>query len=216
MPDFLKELQLPVAVLVGLAIAIWVSREATRLLMASRTKLRDEALSREIAYLDDQLASFYLPLRERLVLSRTLSHTTQQWMTAPDGGYDNENPVLPVRGGQATALRKIAVRRVFLPLNRQMEQLILDNGRFRDGEDATDYAAILQHLVLWRALEEAVVDHEIESYDGAKVLPFPSQAADAFGESCSRLLERRERLRRDLFEYGDPSRHIASRSAHDV
>lgn len=212
MIDLLTKLGTPLALAAALALAAYLVRQGSALIFTSRVKLREEAITSEISYIDAQLSEFYLPLRERLAILKRIFEHTQPW-TGP-AGYDNA--VLCIESDDSQALRNIIVRRIFLPLNQEVERLILDGARYRFHEDSTDYGVLLQHFVLWRALEEAQQAGEIRSYDAHSTLHFPIEQSEAFRDAVAQLLDTRQRLRTDLLRLRSPADHLKVRSDYDA
>lgn len=157
-------------------------------------KAQQDVLAAVLAELDTQLSDFYMPLSTRFRVSRLLFQTTSEWQI--DGKYSNDR--FAIKSDDDKAFRNLVVRRVFMPLNAEVERLLLEKGHLATNDDTTSYPKILEHLILWRSLEEALCDGTIDDYEAAECLQFPAEEVTKCLEHCDDLLSKRNSLRADL------------------
>jgi hypothetical protein len=194
MIEILKTLGLPTLTVVGIVVAAYLLKEIFGMIKATRLKAQQDVLATILAELDAQLSEFYMPLSARFRVSKLLFETTTGWQV--EGKYSNDR--LSIESDDPEALRNLVVRRVFLPLNREVERLLLEKGHLATPEDATSYAKILEHFILWRSLEEAVCENAIRDYEATALLQFPTEEVSKCLGQCDLLLAKRNRIRDDL------------------
>ena len=205
--DWLRSLGIPAVTLVGVVVVTVLVQQAWSLMRTQRLAASELVLKHRLDELNQQLTEFYLPLRERFALTHRLFRTSTVFKN--EGAYENDLVVQGPKSG--TALRHILVRRVFLPLNAEVESTILNKSRFRDAGDETDYTVLAQHFVLWRALEESVIQGEIEKYDGTGLLEFPAEEAEKFSAACDAVVRRREFIYEQLASLRHAGEHLFGR-----
>lgn len=194
MIEILQTFGLPAVTVIGVAAGGYLLREVFRMIQATRMKTQQDVLATVLAELDAQLSDFYMPLSARFRVSRLLFQTTREWQA--EGKYSNDQ--LAIKSDDEKALRNLVVRRVFMPLNAEVERLLLEKGHLATTDDTTSYPKILERLILWRSLEEAVCDGTIDDYEAAERLQFPVEEVAKCLAYCDDLLAMRNSLRADL------------------
>jgi len=194
MIELLQILGLSTLAVIGVALAVYLLKEIFRMVQATRLKAQQTVLMAVLAELDAQLSEFYMPLTCRFRVSKLLFETTIRWQS--NGKYSND--YLAVKSEDPKALRNLVVRRVFLPFNREVERLLLEKGHLASSTDKASYAKILQHMILWRSFEEAMLDNDISDYEGTAMLQFPAEDVAKCIAECESLLGRRDQVRNDL------------------
>jgi hypothetical protein len=187
----------PLEILIIL-VAVFLTKELWAIFKNYRIKAAYEYLSKSVDEIDLQLKEFYLPLRERLITSKLLHETTNEWLK--DGEYDNE--LLQLVTDDKKALRKITVWKLFLPFNNDIQKIILENLFRKHIDDKTNYEKILKHILIWKSFEESIQDGLIEYYDAEHILIFPADEAESCIEICNRLLKRKEALVKSIMGLG--------------
>ncbi len=202
MRDILKELGLsPLLIFLSLIVG-FVAKELWSVIIGYRTKAAQETLSQILREIETQLREFYLPLKERFLVSKSLFDTSQGWRT--NGAFDNS--ILNIVSKDKYALRKIAVGKLFLPFNKDVERILLDKLHFRSPDDHVNYERILQHLAIWRTMEESVQEGLIERYDMASSLSFPGDEVEKYIAFCESLIVKRDELRKKILAFRRLSR----------
>lgn len=197
MEDALMRIGLPLGVIVFAMATIPVAKATLGFIATRRATLATEEIRRKLEYQDRQLAEFYLPLRERLRITLGLFRFFEDLQV--ETRYDNAS--LGIQSEDPLALRHIIVRRVYLPLNKEVERLILDRAGWRAPDDPTDYSVLVRHLVLWRGLEEALLGGEISDYKAHDLLAFPAGEVDHIEGVCAKLLEARADVRAGILRF---------------
>lgn len=134
--EILKDLGLPIVVVAILGVAAWLARAVFNLIAEQRSKLAQDVQSKTIAKLDVRIEEFYLPVPERIRLTAGLKHSFDS-LRGVDDRYDNSS--LQIVSKNPKALRNIAVRRIFLPINRQLADIMLEQQHLRHSSDTTNY-----------------------------------------------------------------------------
>lgn len=194
MNKVLLEAGLSIDLIVFLLIAIpsigWTLKQVLLLIADSRKKLAEEIRSRKLKRIDEQLEKFYLPLRERFLFSKSLNDTTLTW--EEDGRIVNKS--LQIKSEDINALRNIVFRRMLLPINKEACRIIIDGQHQKRSDDPVNYNRILEHLVIWDALEESLKDGEIEYYNATQILQFPGAEVEKFHKYCEKILVKRSQI----------------------
>jgi len=185
----------PIILSIIVALLWFYLREVIKSNVNKRTAIEEEMLRRGLNYLDQQLNQFYLPINERLSLSKLIYEKMERLQ---DEKKEYQNPAIGIESRDDYALRNIVVRRVYMPLNTQVERLILNKSYLKFKDDPTNYSEILAHFRLWRAFEEAMSDGEINDYEGTILLKFPSKEANHLMQACDSLLNRRNDYRKKI------------------
>lgn len=150
-----------------------------------------------IRQIDNQLEEFYLPLASRFKVSKNINITIQNLREKER----LENEKLNIKSSNKRALRDIVVRKIFLPLNNEMERIILEKSYLSLTDDRTDYSKILTHFMLWKSLEQSIIEGDIEKYSADELLTFPSHEVETFLHIVEELIKRRNELRLKLLNY---------------
>jgi hypothetical protein len=164
--------------------------EAYKIVKEVRVRNAQLVVEGRLKLLDNRLERFYIPLRERLGFTKLLYETTTGWQK--DGVYNND--AVKIQSNEPRALRNIAVRKLLLPVNEDLKDIILNNVHWKHRDDQTDYHFVLLHFTVWRVFEEAVVSGEIDFYEASEILSFPEEEAEKQRKMCARLLEEREMI----------------------
>ena len=191
MISILKDLSLPAASIVFIICALVVLKYLLPLLGNLRSKAAELVLEKELEELDTRVEEFYLPLRERFILTKLIDQTSSKWIE--NGEY--KNSALNIISNNKRALRDLVVLKMLLPLNSEIEDIILNKFHWKHPDDKTNYGLILQHYIFWRTFETSRSNGEIEKYDGSRLLTFPKEQVDSHLKMCDLLLEERERIR---------------------
>lgn len=191
MMSILKDLSLPAASIVFIICAIAVLKYLLPLLGNLRSNAAEIVLEKELSEIDTRIEKFYLPLRERFILTKLIAQTSSKWIE--NGEY--KNSTLNIISNNQRALRDIVVLKILLPLNSEIENVILNKFHWKHPDDQTNYALILQHYVFWRTFENSRSNGEIEKYDGSRLLTFPKEQVESHFKMCDLLLEEREKIR---------------------
>ncbi|GAB7087511.1 hypothetical protein JCM15579A_16150 [Marinifilum fragile] len=155
-------------------------------------------LSKAIEERDKQLQDFYLPIRARLEVTKHLFNISQKWKNPETQKFDHK--IIEIESKDKRALSKIVINRMFLPLNKDIEDIIINKASLRHPEDKTDYQTLLSHFILWRVFEESASENEIDSYNGASFLQFPNEEAVKFYKVCEQLINERDNLYHKLLK----------------
>jgi hypothetical protein len=150
--------------------------------------------------LDTRLEEFYIPLYERFQYTTLIKSTVDKWTI--EGIY--QNSAVNVESDDPNALRNLVVRKMFLPINADLHDIILNKMHWRDPRDKTDYKFILQHFLLWKTFENAKENKVIRNYEASHILSFPFEEVEKQRKMCVQLLEERENLRNDIRNYKQP------------
>ncbi len=206
MIELLKELGIPTASVVLLILTLAVLKELLLFIKGLRQKGAELVLEKELKEIDARIEEFYMPLRERFQITKLINETSSAW----EQGVRFQNSALNIKSDNEQALRDILVCRIFLPINSEIKNIILDKLHWKHPDDPTNYEYIVQHFVLWDAFESAKSEKEIIGYEGEHTLIFPSEEVDKQKSMCTRLLEEREDIRNQLKEFRSiyPKRRI--------
>lgn len=196
MIEYLKELGVPILLsgLIGLLVIICI--ELWNLIKIQRLKNAETVFKSIMNEMDDSLHYFYLPLKERLLVTKNIYAFSQKFVD--QGIYLNSK--LGIESTDPKALRNIFVRRIFVPLNTEIENLIKNHLHHKRIEDNTNYEKILEHYTLWRSLEEARIQKEIDNYEGENILEFPSEELDKILSFCNNLIEEQKKVRKKVLK----------------
>lgn len=205
MIELLTQLGLPVLVVLALAVTGIVLREAFSMLKARRLSLADEVARRQLNYLDSCISKFYLPLVQRFHLSRRLFTVSKNFQE--QGHYKNESA--SIDSDNPNALRDIFVRKIFMPINKDIQTLISTNGHLRHPDDNCDYDALISHYTLWTAFEEALVDGDIRFYNVTTALGFPVKEIEKVETILENLLQERTECYKLITNLRSPNRVMA-------
>ena len=191
MITILKEFSLPAASIFFIICSVAVLKYLLPLLSNLRSKAAELVLEKELSEINTRIEEFYLPLRERFILTELIDKTSSTWIE--NGEF--QNSALKIVSNNKRALREIVVLKMLIPLNSEIENIILNKFHWKHPDDKTNYALILQHYIFWRTLEKSRSNGEIEKYDGSKLLIFPKEQVDSHFKMCNFLLEEREKIR---------------------
>lgn len=205
MIEIFKQLEIPSFVILIILIALYIIKEFWITIKSSRVKAAQDVLQKMLNEIDTQVSEFYMPLRQRLDVTYRLFEATNRWIGA-NGRFDNS--IIELESDDDRALSKIVNHRMFFPLNKEAENILLSKTHLKHANDKTDYEAMLLHYVQWSALEDAVIAGEILSYNGKEFLPFPIEEADKQRIACKDIIEKRDELRRNVLKLQNSVRHI--------
>ncbi len=195
MVEILKQLGISTIGILVIVILFFCGKEIWSILKAIRLQMCHHILEKMLDELDESISKFYLPIYQRLIVMENLFIITRYWNNANDE-YDNTKA--GIKSKNKKALRNIVVRRFFLPLNKDIESIILNQLHYKLQEDNTDYSKLLFHYIMWRTLEEATIDGEIESYSASSFLVFPSEEAEKQKQFCLELLNKQSLIREKI------------------
>lgn len=186
----------PLTVLI-IIIAIYLLREVWIILKSTRLKVQQDIIAKMIDQIDRQIEEFYLPLSSRFRVSKYLYDISKQLIK--DGKYDNG--LLNIKSSNENALRDIFVRQIFIPLNNEIEEIMFKRSSLATLEDSTNYPKIITHFLLWRNLEAAIINGDIEKYSAVNFLQFPSKEIDNFLFITKSLISKRDKLREQFISF---------------
>lgn len=195
MKDILDQIGVSPKILILVYFLGFISKEIFNSIKTNRIKAAQDISAELIKELNDQLHFFYLPIIERLKITKELFELTQN-IGEP---YDNDK--LKIKSDDPKALREIIVNKLFIPFNKEIESIILNNLHLKHPDDKTNYFELVQHYRIWNALEESKSENLIESYDASNILKFPMEEADNCNTMCSVLHTRRNSLREKILSY---------------
>ena len=142
-----------------------------------------------------ELKYFYLPICERFKMTKELfdkSHLI---------GMPYKNESLKIKSDEPLALRDIIVNKLFIPFNKEIERVILENLHLINTEDQTNYDKIVLHFRIWNALEESKGEKLINDYEASELLKFPTDEVESCKKMCSILINKRDELRKKILTY---------------
>ncbi|MDZ7860608.1 MAG: hypothetical protein U5O15_08095 [Candidatus Krumholzibacteriota bacterium] len=197
MIEILKQLGFSALGVILLTLLFLVGKEVWGIVKAKRLQSLHDTLSKMLDELDHRISEFYLPMYQRLITMESLFNVTRSWLNTKS---EYHNSILNIKSSNSRALRNIVVRRFFLPLNTGIENLILNQLYHKVSTDDTDYSKLLFHYTMWRALEEAIINDEIESYSASDLLTFPAEEAEKQKRCCRELLEKQNTLRKKIIK----------------
>jgi len=200
MIEILKHLGLSALGIVAVAVFCVCAKEIWSILKTLRMQASQHVLSSLLSELDERIGNFYLPLYQRFLLTEKLFRITQSWL---NGNKEYDNSKAGIVSTNPRALRHVVVRRIFLPLNTEIERLIIQKLHFKEPDDPTDYSRLLFHYVTWRAFENATSEAEIDSYSSSELLGFPAEEAATMRRYCENLLRKRNMIRKRLIRLED-------------
>ncbi len=192
MAELLKQVGLPATAIAVILISGFLLREAWALMKSKRIAVSQQVTNYALEYINSQLKEFYLPIAARLKLSEYLFNLTQQWINDETDLFDHKK--IQLQSEDNRALSKIVTNRLFLPVNRDIEKILLSSIHLRHPDDDADYQKILSHFIVWRVFEEAAEDNLISSYDGSSFLKFPAEQAEKVHSITDRLIQERDAL----------------------
>ena len=195
MISLLKDISISSVSIIVIISVIAIVKELLRLIKAYRSKAAELVLEKELNEFDKRIEEFYLPLRERFRLTKLIANQTSK-MINKNGDYDNS--FLNIESHNPRALRDIIVLQIFLPLNTEIEHIILNEFHWKHPDDDTNYEKILQHYIFWRALENARMEDKIKKYDATNFLAFPQDEVDKHYKMCDHLLNERNEMRNKI------------------
>lgn len=181
-----------------------IGKEAWSLLRTQRQSAYEAAVARTLADLDARLEKFYLPLRERLKVTKHIfdvMHGGNVQVSSTPIGPRPTTPGIYIESSNPRVFTELIERDVLLPLNREIVKMILGGLAHRDAADTTNYGRFIYHYYVWNALSEACNKGEIQRFSAVEVVDFPGQELDTFLETCDRLLRLREAVRGDLLSF---------------
>lgn len=196
MIDLLQKLGLPISLVALVFIFLVISIELWKIIKEMRLKNAEFVFNKIISELDDKINKFYLPLKVRLIISKSIFNLSQKF----GEGHNYDNTVLKIKSDDIEALRNIFVRRIFLPLNQEIETLIKSEIQYKDQDDHTNYNKLLEHFMLWRALEEAYKCNEIDRFDASDFLTFPEDEVDNFYKAFDTIINRQKEIRNKVLK----------------
>lgn len=192
MISLLKDISIPTVSIIVIICTIAIVKELLLLIKAYRSKAAELVLEKELNEFDKRIEEFYLPLRERFKLTKSIANQTSKMVN--NGEYDNS--FLNIESDNPRALRDIIVLQIFLPLNKEIENIILNKFHWKHPDDDTNYDKILQHYIFWRTIENARTEDKIKKYYDAKnFLVFPQDEVDKNYKMCTYLLKERNEMR---------------------
>jgi hypothetical protein len=197
MIDLFKQLGIPTISIIFLCLAAYLLKEIWTSIKTTRLKVSQDILKKVLDELDQQINEFYLPLKQRLDITLRLYQSTLSWT---EDNKRFENSKIGLISEDSRALSKIVNHRMFLPLNLEAEQILLTKTHLKHPEDTTDYGAMLLHFIQWRAFENAVIDGNIESYNGSSFLPFPSEEALKQKKATDYIVKERNSIRASILK----------------
>jgi len=197
MAELLRNLGIPIISVLFLIVALAVLKELFMFVKSLRQKGAELVLEKELKELDSSIEEFYMPLRERFQLTKLLRETSNPWKK--EGRYNNA--ALNIESEDSESLRHIMVRRIFIPINEEIKNIVLNKLHWKHPDDDTNYEYIVQHFMLWQALESAKTEGDIADYEASHVLTFPSEEVKKQQEMCKWLLNERERIHKHLREF---------------
>ena len=192
--NLLQELSVPTISIVVLVATLFVLKELFNLLKGYNLKIAQLVLEKELQEMDNQLEEFYLPLTERFEITKTIFTTSSKWMR--EGKYDNK--YFNIKSDDAESLRHILVREILIPLNKEICDLILNKLHLRHQDDTTDYTLIIQHYLLWHALESSKKNKFIDDYEALGKLEFPANEIESCNTFCTKFISQRAQLRDEI------------------
>ncbi len=198
--DVLRDIGIPSLYVFCVVVGVVILKEVYLLIRSARLKATELVQEKELRELDTRLEEFYVPLRERFQLTRLLKETTDSWMV--DGRYQNK--AVNIVSDDPQALRNLIVRKMFLAVNKNVEEIVLNKKHWKHTDDQTDYDGILQHFLLWKTFEDAKANGEIEDYEASHILSFPSKEIEKQKAMCDWLLSERERIRKNIKNFRKP------------
>jgi|GEM_PF-3096230 len=207
MIELLKQIGVPSLAIILIFAAVYVLKELWANMKITRIKVSQDVLQKILEELDTQINEFYLPLRQRLEITFSLFESTKDW-TINNERFDNG--ILEIKSEDNRALAKIVNHRMFFPLNKEAEDILLTKTHLKHDEDKTDYNKLLLHFLKWRAFEEAVIDNDIESYNGASFLPFPSEETINQRNATEFILTKRDEIRSRILKLQSATNNINS------
>lgn len=207
MIDLLRQLGIPAVSIIVIAALSVILKELWTTEKARRRSLADGILSRQLLDIENRLSHFYLPLSQMLALAKHIFNFTSHWRK--EEKYDNN--ALKIESENPNALRDIVVKRIFLPLNENIEAVIIKYGYLKLPEDNSNYEKILQHLYLWGALEKAKNDGEIKDYNAKKYLHFPAEEVPKIITTCNNLVEKKNKVFEMISELRSPRKLMFDR-----
>lgn len=193
----LKDLGIPTLSILFVIGSIIIFREVFFFLKHLRLKGAEIVIEKELQELDTRIEEFYIPLRERFRLIRLFYETTSSWQK--EGIYQNE--ALNIKSDDPHALRNLVVQKIFLPVNNDIGEIILNKIHWKHQTDTTNYEAIVQHFLLWQVFEDAKATGEIKDYEASHILTFPAEEVNKQRDMCDWLLNERERIRQEIKEF---------------
>ncbi|MCK4818632.1 hypothetical protein KA005_22870 [bacterium] len=210
MIELLKELGIPTLSVVFLIMSLAILKELLFIMKALRQKGAELVLEKELKEIDARIEEFYMPLRERFQITKLINETANDWH---DEGIF-QNSALNIKSDNSQALRDILVRRIFLPINNEIKNILMDKLHWKHPDDPTNYEYIIQHFILWDAFESAKSEKKIIDYEGEHLLIFPASEVDKQKDMCTRLLKERDGIRYQLKEFRpiQPKRRISNES----
>lgn len=197
--QLLKDLGYSSLVILVVYIFAITLRELWSIYKTRKTREAQEAMSSILRELDDKLRLLYLPLRERFLVSKHIYESTQNFGKE----YSEEDKY--IQAEKKGALRNIFVKKVFMPINKEIKEIILNNFYLKDEQDETNYEEILHHYIVWQALEDAKNEELIENYSASELLRFPALEVEKCIAMCNDLINRRKELRKDMLSLGSVS-----------
>jgi hypothetical protein len=197
MEKILENLGLSPIMILVVIVLVFLAKEIWSIIRTSRSKLQQDIIGQIIQKIDTQLEDFYLPLASRLKVSKNINIILQNLRN--EGKLENDK--LNIKSNNKNALRDIVVRKIYFPLNIEMEKIVLGKSFLSTTEDETDYSKIITHFILWRNLEQSIIDGEIEKYSAEGFLSFPSKEVETFFEVVEKLVKHRNMLRLKLLKY---------------
>lgn len=198
MEKILEKIGLSPLIILFSIFCIFIFKEIWTIFKTYRIKTAHEYFTKLVDDIDNQLKEFYLPLRERFMVSKMLFDTTRNWLTS----NEFNNSVLQIETDDPKALRKIVVWKLFLPFNLEIEKIILEKLYRKNIDDNTNYEKILHHFIIWKSFEEAIQENLISYYDAEDVLQFPAKEVNQCIEMCNKLLENRNQTMNQILKLG--------------
>jgi len=202
MIEILSQLGISVFSIFVVVIIVTLIRELWGLFKTQRMDIAQKVISKKLDLIDSQLSDFYLPLSQRLKLSKYIFNLTRNWMDKSKTRFDNRS--VGIISTDERGLSKLIILRLFLPLNKELECIILNNIHLKHPNDMTDYHVLLSHLILWRTFEEAVLEEDINSYEGGEFLTFPVEEVENIHKNTQKLQEERDILYTSIIGFQIP------------
>jgi hypothetical protein len=202
MKEYLDKLEIsPILIILIYFLGI-ISKELWTLLKSNRNSISQTISKDLILEIENQLKLFYLPVCERFKMTKDLFDKTHQI------GMPYKNESLNIKSKDPLALRNIIVNKLFLPFNKEIENVILNNLQLKHPEDDTNYDKIILHYRIWNSLEESKGEKLIDDYEASELLEFPAKEVENCKKMCAILISKRNELREKILAYRSINRSL--------
>lgn len=195
MKDYLDKLGLSPIILIVIYIFGIITKEVWDILKSNRSNISQKITENLIKEIENQLQLFYLPICERFKMTKKLFEKTHQI------GMPYKNESFNIKSQDTFALRKIIVNKLFIPFNKEIEKIILDNLHLKNTLDKTNYDSIVLHYRIWNAFEESKNEKIIDDYEASDLLSFPFEEVENCKRMCEDLINKRNELRKKILTF---------------